>query len=296
LTSPNHKLTFIILNYKSSELVKELVGTIVNFDENLPICIVDNSSEIEKLNEEVGKFSNVKILNAGGNLGYARGNNVGLNDVYAHRPTEFVCICNPDIRFDRIFLERLISLIDGNSAPDFFGVEMVDKNGRPLVSQWKQPTLVEDIVDDFSLLKHPLSLFIKGGGRLKKKARGNIKQDADVISGAFFVAKLDIFAKVNFFDDRTFLFCEERILAKRLEAIGVKRQIMSNLTCTHTASTTIKKKYASKFSRHYLLVSSRFVFYRFYSSKLKLLIYSFSAVVSLTEKFVFDTALRFWKG
>ena len=231
------------------------------------------------------------LIDAGFNVGYARGNNLGLRYIQNYNLSDYVCICNPDIEIDQENLLKLISIIKSGKAPEFFGVQIKDYENNLMRNNWTRPTLLEDILDDFYLLRRILQ-------NLKRKVNKNSEdqnikstQSVDIITGAFFVAKLDTFSKVNFFDDRTFLFCEERILATRLDRAKIPRYVLNDVSCRHNASTTIKKEYNSRLKRHILLVRSRLIYYRHYSGIFNTIIYAITIPFSLSEKIVIDKLL-----
>jgi GT2 family glycosyltransferase len=289
------KLTFLIVNYKSAKLVTNLINNIQAFTKDISFCVVDNSNEAQFLTEGIADLKEVIILEPKVNLGYARGNNLGLRYIERHQLSKFVCICNPDIEIDNLNLLRLLEVVETANAPSVFGIKVKDQNGSSLVNHWKQPTLIEDIAGDFSIIKHPGSVIKKFLLSPKITVSTQEKQHVDIITGAFFVAKLTVIAKAGYFDDRTFLFCEERILAKRLEGIGVKRYVLETIHCKHSASTTIKKQYSSKFKRHLLLIDSRIKYYRYYSHPTKLAVYIATTPFSLLEKLIIDIILRLFK-
>ena len=287
----NSEVTFLILNYNSRSLVRELVNQLKSYDKNLPICIVDNSNEVNYIQKDLSTFNHIAIIDANQNLGYARGNNLGLNYIKDNGPTDYVCVCNPDIRIDQTNFNLLMDIIQEGPVSDIFGIRLVDDDNKELVSEWSQASLLDDIINDSAILKFFSYPF-------KKKNKANVYKEyvniqrADIITGAFFIAKLKTFYEVGFFDERTFLFCEERILARRLDARRIKRTMYNNVIGTHSTSVTIKKKYNSKFRRHLLLVQARLIYYRYYRNKVFMWVYALSAIFSLSEKILLDIVLR----
>ena len=91
----------VILNYNTFpdtiRLTKELQSQTVN---ELSIVIVDNFStnnsyaELKPLESE---FSNVKVVQTGENLGYARGNNFGLEYLEKNVNPKYVFVLNNDV-------------------------------------------------------------------------------------------------------------------------------------------------------------------------------------------------------
>lgn len=77
----------------------------------------------------------------------------------------------------------------------------------------------------------------------KKK---NNYAEVEVVEGSFFVINASVFQKIGGFDERTFLYYEENILALKLNRAGYRSVVLVNETYQHLHSTSIKKVYQSK--------------------------------------------------
>ena len=89
----------VILNYNSFSDTIKLVEKLrlQSLAKDLLIIIVDNASpnnSFKHLKPLEKKFSNVKVLQTGENLGYAKGNNFGLNYLDNNVKPDYVAILN----------------------------------------------------------------------------------------------------------------------------------------------------------------------------------------------------------
>ena len=87
-------LTIIITCFQSDNKLKSCLGTI---DKNIKVIVVENSNRNEFKNQIEQNYNNVRCVLANENLGYAKGNNIGLKEV----KTNYALILNPDTLLDK---------------------------------------------------------------------------------------------------------------------------------------------------------------------------------------------------
>ena len=98
----SNDLSVVIVTYRSENKIFSCLDSIPS---EIDVIVVENSNneEFKKLIEQ--KYSNVKCILANENLGYARGNNIGLKQV----TTKYALVLNPDARLEKncvsIFLD-----------------------------------------------------------------------------------------------------------------------------------------------------------------------------------------------
>ena len=72
------ELTVVIVTFKSEAKILDCLKSINN---EANIIVVENSTNHNFKKDLEEKFSNLECVLTGGNLGYAAGNNIGLNQV-----------------------------------------------------------------------------------------------------------------------------------------------------------------------------------------------------------------------
>ena len=87
-------LTIIITCFQSDNKLKSCLSTI---DKNIKVIVVENSNRNEFKNQIEQNYNNVRCVLANENLGYAKGNNIGLKEV----KTNYALILNPDTLLDK---------------------------------------------------------------------------------------------------------------------------------------------------------------------------------------------------
>ena len=98
-------LTAIIVTYKTPK--KIISNCIKSIDKNVKILIVENSKKFKHQSYFKKKFPLIKVVCSGENLGYGKGNNLGLKLI----KTDYAFILNPDIICDRKFFKNLSKIL-----------------------------------------------------------------------------------------------------------------------------------------------------------------------------------------
>ena len=101
------ELTVVIVTFRSESKIFDCLRSIRNLAE---IIVVENSNNNDFKKKLENKFSNLKCILTGENLGYAAANNIGLKSV----KTKYALVLNPDTILDKNAIQRFL-----NSAEKF---------------------------------------------------------------------------------------------------------------------------------------------------------------------------------
>ena len=206
-----NSITVIIVTYCTKKNI--LLNCLKSIDKNVSVIIVENSKKF--VNEEyfLKKFSNLKILCSGDNLGYAAGNNFGLLNV----KTQYALILNPDIICDINFFKNLNKLLNKKKIFSIIGCQYLhDKIYIPAGFFNKEKNKI-----------FHLNFF-------KKKKTSLTK--VDWVTGCSMIINLKKFKDKNVFDVNFFLFFEEFDLCSSVINKGNSVYTSSNLLVDHLHS------------------------------------------------------------
>jgi len=188
-------ITFVIVSFKSGHIIERCIKSI-NF--NIKIVVVENSNNFLFKKYLENKFSNVEVIIAEDNLGYGKGNNLGISKV----KTQYAFILNPD------------AILEKNCLNEFLKV-------------------IINLKDDFTILA-PNLLNNYGYFSSQKNNLQNDILEVDYVKGFAILINLK---KINFnkiFDENFFLFLEEIDLCKRIKNIGGKIFVVINSRIQHS--------------------------------------------------------------
>ena len=172
----NKDITIIINTFNSEDQIYSCLDKI---DSDVKVIIVENSNNIKFKKEVETKYSNVNCELANDNLGYGKGNNLGIKKV----KTKFALILNPDAK------------LKNNTLKNFFKTAHA--------------------IDDFAIIG-PGNQDQRNNLKNQSFDRENIIQTKNVKGFAMFL-NLQQFQKIGFFDENFFIYFEEIDLCRRLK-------------------------------------------------------------------------------
>ena len=105
------ELSIITINYNGLKDTCALIETIP-FNDKMEVIVVDNASKSDEATEIERQFPNVTVIRSEKNLGYAGGNNLGIQAAHGR----YLFIINNDTVFKEFHVQSLIDRLD--SAPN----------------------------------------------------------------------------------------------------------------------------------------------------------------------------------
>ncbi len=259
------KIGMIIINYNDSKTTKKLLENVKDYNVINKIVIVDNKSTDNSVKElEKYKSSKVTILVNEENNGYASAINLGskyLIDLYKEC---YIIVSNSDIVIHKE--SDIKKLINHFAMKDIAIVAPTINEHGKIKRCWKLCSANSTILVNIPLIN-----------RLYKKNILEYKEDyfnknysiVDVIHGSFFIIDSKILKKVNYFDEKTFLYYEENIMARKLQVINKKSLVDNTVIVDHEHSVSINKKY-SELNKYKILKQSQEYYMQEYNNANKL--------------------------
>jgi GT2 family glycosyltransferase len=238
---------FVILNYNTWEMTIRCVESIFKTcKQNYTIYIVDNGSINDSyhfLKEQYRNNKNVKVIN-NENLGYAKGNNVGIR--YAMKDGhDIITITNNDVIFLDESIDHMFTFLEKSQNAAVLSPYILSPEGE----LQNLPSLKPIKPLDYLLYNTKLSNFAS----LNKKRRYNqeyylsgdsIRNEPIPIykfSGCCFMARREMFEKIGLFDENTFLYYEEDILCYKMNKSGYKAYFLPDSKIIHHHGLTTGK-------------------------------------------------------
>ncbi|EOU1878363.1 glycosyltransferase [Clostridium perfringens] len=289
------KTTLIVLNYNDYETTSSFLEQIKSYDNIENIIVVDNNSSDNSF-EVLSKFKSCKIdvIKSNENGGYGKGNNIGL--IYAEKKykPKYYIISNPDIKINQLTIQSILDYLENNDDVAMCTAKMIEKNGE--INKrfaWKLPTYKDNIILCFPIL----SKLIKPTIYKKELLKSNAALYVDVVPGSFFVIKSQVFKDVDYFDECTFLFYEEEILAYKIKNKGYKIALLSDKEFIHNHGVTINKHYRKYLSRYNIMGKSKVIYLKKYLKvgRFKLLIFRVLYNISKIEIIILEFLKSFLK-
>ena len=230
----------LVLNYKSSNDTINCVQAIrkLNYD-NYQLLVIDNNSQdgsYEKLSEYLSphEFHHLKK-----NIGYAGGNNYGIN-IALEKGADYVLILNPDIIISSDSLSNYIEIMQQNNNVGALNPIQLSSDGGPVDQNFRLRVL---------------------NGREEKEVLTSIGQnqliEADILFGASILLTRSAIMKVGGFDPLYFAYYEEIDLCRRIRHFRFKLCVTFKSPVIH--KRTYQHQPLDKF-REYLRLKGRYLY------------------------------------
>ena len=281
------KTGFLILNYNSCELSIQLAKTVADYECVDYVIIIDNCSN-DNSYESIRMITNPKVIAAKSerNGGYSYGNNYGFR-IAQKLGIDIVFLSNPDVYVKEEELDKLIRAFNETDYSILSGIEINADGSIDNPPIWAMPTFTSDLFDCFWMGRKLTGLLMKN----HMIDYNNSIQSAFMVKGSFFGAKVKDFLEVGGFDENVFLYCEERILGKKMQQAEKSIGVVKCVNYNHNHRASIVKTYKKKKEQIQILYRSRYYYNKKYQGvkSLGLAILQIAMKISLMEYWIMDT-------
>lgn len=222
----------IILNYKDAKRAILLAKRCEKFCSINKIIIVDNDSK-DKSYEKISNISNEKIdvLKADKNRGFAAGNNVGAKYAVEKYNPQYIFFANTDTIFEESNILKCKEVLNKDDSLGLVSMRMIGPDKKEQISHYEYPTFYT-YISDMTCVGNKINFRKKKNYNINENEK-NCTKYVDIVRGSFMFFKANALEKAGYFDENTFLYCEETIIAKRLNLIGYKVGLITDTFYIH---------------------------------------------------------------
>lgn len=243
-------VTIVMVTYNSTGVAGNALAAAARSREcGLAECIVVDNASRDGTPDFVRRgFPQATVVESGGNLGYGRGCNLGLQ----RAASRYVLFQNPDAVLEPDALEKLVRFLDDHPRAALVAPAILDGDGG---------------VQHASRLPTPGSVIAMAVGRGAAAKRRPIQPGGepfrtDWLCGALLMGRRDVLNEIGGFDPRFFLYFEETDLCKRVAARGHELWAVGGAIAHHavhaSARSTGRKLVDGCIAEHYF--QSRFYY------------------------------------
>jgi len=183
--------------------------------DQIEVIAVCNTTDEAPLSFFGRNRSDVTIVRAHGNLGYGRGNNLGVRVATG----EYILIINPDNRLEKDALETMVSHLRSNPDIGIIGPQLKFPDGTIRDSYRTFPD-----IPDIIIKRTPLKYIFRKRMQsyLQWDKNPDEVRDVDWLCGACLLMKRSLYKELGGFDERFFLFFEDCDLCRRVWEKGLR--------------------------------------------------------------------------
>lgn len=198
------RLSIVIVTYNSLAQIGDCLGSLVARPPAVDheIVIVDNASPDGTAREVRQRWSGVRVIDAGANLGFAAANNLGIRQTFG----ELVLLLNPDTIVQAGAVDTLVAALDATPDAAVAGPRLVDAAGRAELSFGSMMGPVNELTQKVLVRGHARKMPIISG---YVEAATRAPRDVDWVSGACLLVRRADAEAAGLLDERYFMYTED---------------------------------------------------------------------------------------
>ncbi len=253
-------LVMVILNYNDAVTTKRLLENVRDYPVLTKIFVVDNcSTDHSYLALKKLATNKIEVVKTEKNNGFAAGLNASIRMIKKQYKKVDIIFSNADVI---VYSNENLQLLQTRLQKEHLGMlgPTICEQGK-LNRGWKLLTPRQEVLTNIPMI----------GGLLKRRYQTYDDTHyqtkfsiVDAVSGCFFLMSLETLEKVGYFDENTFLYYEENIMAKKLKKINMSCAVDNEVTIIHDHSVSVDKSvsYINKFK---ILKESQYYFEKNYN-------------------------------
>jgi len=208
------RLSIIIVTYNSTGHIDECLRSLV---ENRPavdheIVVVDNASTDGTAAAIRARWNGVRVIDAGANLGFARANNLGIQQTFG----ELILLLNPDTSIPARAVDMLVGALETRPDVAIAGPRLVNADGHAELSFGRMMSPLAEVRQK-ALVRGserggPIAMYVESMTRRER--------DVDWVSGACLLVRRTDAESVGLMDERYFMYAEDVDFCAAVRARG----------------------------------------------------------------------------
>ncbi len=248
----------ILVNWNSFEYTNQCLISLNNCIQNFEIIVVDNGSTDGSGEELKAQHPHITLIPSATNMGFAGGNNVGINYAIDHS-FEYIMLLNNDTFVAPDFLDVLVNYMDEHPEVGIIQPKIYCHHDKSLI--WDGGSYFNPI---FTLPYTP-------GALKKERAAHNQLKKVDWVTGCAFFTRANILKKSGLLNEKFFIYFEDVDLSFRIKKLGYQLIYHPNSVVYHIAGMSNKSKSKQKEGYvnpivHYLIQRNRIWFLKRYTN------------------------------
>lgn len=226
------KISIIVLNWNNEKDTLQCLGSLAFLDyPDYKIILVDNGSTDGSPEKIKNKFPLVELIINQENLGFARGNNIGIEEAVKDH-SDYVLLINNDTTVEPDFLKILVTSMELDKS---VGI------ASPKIMFYSQPQRIWFIGGQYlPFLKKPFHRFY---GQIDQ---GQVKEKVEIdwVSGCCMLIRKQVFEEIGKLDTDYFHYLEDVDFCMRAKHQGFKIVVVPIAKIYHKFALSIGGKYS----------------------------------------------------
>jgi len=206
-------LSIIIVSWNVADLLAACL-TSIGAPSGFEIIVVDSASHDSSVSMVKERFPLVKLLAQSENVGFSRGNNIGLQAAQGR----YLLLLNPDTEIVGSALQEMIEYLDANPGVGIVGPQTLNTDGSVQSTRRRFPTLATAFFESTWLQSFaPKSLLDR---YYVADAPDDAVLDVDWVQGSALMICREVYAQIGGLDEGYVMYSEEMDWCKRAKNAG----------------------------------------------------------------------------
>jgi GT2 family glycosyltransferase len=228
------RLSIVIVAYNSRRDLDACLSSLTTHRAHIDtdVIVVDNASLDGTVDHVRARWPGVRLIEAGGNLGFAKANNLAIRQT----SSELVLLLNPDTIVPAGAIDALVNVLDRQPHVAIVGPRLVDGEGRAELSFGR-------MISPFTELRQ--KILVRGNDRgvrvvqrlVERMTR--VDRRVDWVSGACLLVRRTDLEAVGLLDERFFMYTEDVDLCAQVRARGRHVAFAPEATVVHLRGRSV---------------------------------------------------------
>ena len=224
------RLSIIIVNWNVQDLLDSCLASIFAADlapGSFEIILVDSASDDDSVAMVREKYPAVRLLAQAENVGFTRGNNIGL----ARARGDYLLLLNPDTEVSGGALGLLVDYLDANPGVGIVGPHTLNSDGSHQSTRRRFPTLMIGIFES-TWLAAAAPAGVERDYRLLETDDDDIIM-VDWVQGSALMLRRELYRAIGGLDEAFVMYSEELDYCRRAKTAGWQVAYHGGAIITH---------------------------------------------------------------
>lgn len=223
-------MAVVIVSWNARDYLKQCLDSIYQAacDVRFAVWVVDNASRDGSPEMITTDFPQVQLIQTGANLGFAGGNNIGIE----RSQGRYLFLINSDVIIEDHCFDRLCAYMDAHPEVGLAGPRVLNADRSLQASCMLSPTPWRSLSRALALdtVFSRSALFAAG---LMEYWAHDQEREVDVLVGCFWVARRSALEKVGLLDEDYFMYMEDMDWSKRFRDSGWQVRFIPEVEIIH---------------------------------------------------------------
>lgn len=222
-------ISVIIVSWNVTSLLRDCLNSLYSSDsggKTLEVIVVDSASSDGTPAMVSAEFPAVRLLEQSENVGYTRGNNIGLDAATGR----YLLLLNPDTTVIGDAIAQMAAYLDAHQDVGIVGPHTLNNDGTHQPSRWRFPSRRLAFMETAWLRPYAARLLTDYE---YTDAPPETIHDADWVQGSCLMARREVYEVIGGLDTGYVMFFEELDWCKRAADAGFKTVYLGTAQIVH---------------------------------------------------------------